>query len=335
MSAIEQTAALRDGQVRPIARAPGDARRQPTRNTVNTPHCATPCGEARDSRRGKAGGFCVNPGERRKHQFDSHQNVEVEQERLSGRKKMSRLSGKVAVVTGASKGIGAAIAKALAAEGASVVVNYASSKAGAEKVVEAIKAAGGKAVAVGGDVSKAAEAQGIIAAAIKNYGRLDVLVNNSGVYEFAPLEAVTEENFHRQFNINVLGLLLTTQAAVKHLGDGGSIINIGSGVSRLTPPNSAVYTATKSAVDAITGVLSKELGPKKIRVNSINPGIVETEGTHAGGFIGSDFEKTFVAQTPLGRIGQPGDIASIAVFLASNESGWLTGEQLLAAGGIR
>lgn len=248
---------------------------------------------------------------------------------------MSKLKGKVAVVTGASKGIGAAIAKALAAEGASVVVNYASSKAGAEKVVAAITAAGGKAVAVGGDVSKAAEAQAIIAAAIKNYGRLDILVNNSGVYEFAPLEAVTEDSFHRMFNINVLGLLLVTQAAAKHLGAGGSIINIGSGASRITPPSSAVYTATKGAVDAVTGVLARELGPKKIRVNSINPGVVETEGTHTGGFIGSDFEKGVVAQTPLGRTGQVGDIAPVAVFLASDDSAWLTGEQLLASGGLR
>jgi 3-oxoacyl-[acyl-carrier protein] reductase len=247
---------------------------------------------------------------------------------------VSKLKGKVAVVTGASKGIGAAIAKALAAEGASVVVNYASSKVGADKVVSAITAAGGKAVAVGGDVSKAAEAQGIIAAAVKNFGRLDILVNNSGVYEFAPLEAVTEDSFHRQFNVNVLGLLLTTQAAAKHLGEGASIINIGSAVSRITPPNSSVYTATKGAVDAITGVLARELGPKKIRVNSINPGIVETEGTHSAGFIGSDFEKGAVAQTPLGRIGQVSDIASLAVFLASADSGWLTGDQLLASGGL-
>jgi 3-oxoacyl-[acyl-carrier protein] reductase len=248
---------------------------------------------------------------------------------------MSKLKGKVAVVTGASKGIGAAIAKSLAAEGASVVVNYASSKAGADTVVAAITAAGGKAVAVGGDVSKAAEAKGIIDAAIKNYGRLDILVNNSGVYEFTPIEAITEEQFHKAFNVNVLGLLLTTQAAVKHLSEGASIINIGSVASRITPPNSVVYTGTKGAVDAITGVLARELGPKKIRVNTINPGVVETEGTHSGGVIGSDFEKAAIAQTPLGRIGQPGDIASIAVFLASEDSAWLTGEQLLATGGLR
>ena len=248
---------------------------------------------------------------------------------------MSKLTGKVAVVTGASKGIGASIAKSLAAEGASVVVNYASSKAGANTVVAAITAAGGKAVAVGGDVSKAAEAQGIVDAAVKNYGRVDILVNNSGVYGFAPLEAITEEDFHRHFNINVLGLLLTTQAAVKHMGEGGSIINISSGVTTIFPPESAVYTGTKGAVDAITGVLAQELGPRKIRVNSINPGMVETEGTQTGGFIGSDFEKVLVAQTPLGRTGQPVDIASIAVFLASDDSGWLTGEQLLATGGLR
>jgi len=216
---------------------------------------------------------------------------------------MSKLTGKVAVVTGASKGIGAAIAKSLAAEGATVVVNYASSKAGADTVVAAITAAGGKAVAVGGDVSKAAEANGIIDAAIKNYGRLDILVNNSGVYEFTPIEAITEEQFHKAFNVNVLGLLLTTQAAVKHLSEGASIINVGSVASRITPPNSAVYAGTKGAVDAITGVLSRELGPKKIRVNTINPGVVETEGTHSGGVIGSDFEKAAIAQTPLGRIG--------------------------------
>jgi 3-oxoacyl-[acyl-carrier protein] reductase len=248
---------------------------------------------------------------------------------------MSKLTGKVAVVTGASKGIGAAIARALAGAGAAVVVNYASSRSGAEAVVADITKAGGKAVAVRGDVSKAEEARGIIDAAVERFGRLDVLVNNSGVYEFAPIEAFTEEQFHRTFNINVLGLLLTTQAAVGRLGEGASIINIGSAVSRVTPPNSAVYTGTKGAVDAITGVLARELGPRKIRVNSINPGMVETEGTHTAGFIGSDFEKSIIAQAPLGRIGQPADIASLAVFLASDDSGWLTGEQLLASGGMR
>ena len=248
---------------------------------------------------------------------------------------MSKLKGKVAVVTGASKGIGAAIAKSLAAEGASVVVNYASSKAGADTVVAAITQAGGKAVAVGGDVSKAAEAQGIIDAAIKTYGRLDILVNNSGVYEFTPIESATEEQFHRMFNINVLGTILTTQAAVKHLGEGASIINIGSGVSRITPPNSAIYTGTKGALDAITGVLAKELGPRKIRVNSINPGIVETEGTVSAGFIGSDFEKALIGQTPLGRAGKPGDIASVAVFLASDDAAWVTGELIITGGGLR
>ncbi|MGP0072595.1 MAG: glucose 1-dehydrogenase [Bryobacteraceae bacterium] len=248
---------------------------------------------------------------------------------------MSKLTGKVAVVTGASKGIGAAIAKSLAAEGAAVVVNYASSKAGADKVVSAITAAGGKAVAVGGDVSKAAEAQGVVDAAIQNFGHLDILVNNSGVYEFSPIENVTEEHYKKIFDVNVLGLLLTTQAAVKHLGEGASIINIGSVVSSLTPPNSAVYTGTKGAVDAITGVLAKELGPKKIRVNSINPGMVETEGSHAAGFIGSDFEAGTVAQTPLGRVGQVDDIASVATFLASSDSGWITGELLHAGGGLR
>lgn len=248
---------------------------------------------------------------------------------------MSKLAGKVAVVTGASKGIGAAIAKALASEGASVVVNYASSKAGADSIVTSITKAGGKAIAVGGDVSKASDAQAIVDAAIKNYGRLDVLVNNSGVYEFSSIESFTEEQFHKMYNINVLGTLLTTRAAVKYLAAGASIINIGSAASRVTPPNTAVYSGTKGALDAITGVLAKELGPKKIRVNSLNPGITETEGTHSGGFLGTDFERGLVAQTPLGRIGQPEDIASAAVFLASNDSAWLTGEQILASGGIR
>jgi 3-oxoacyl-[acyl-carrier protein] reductase len=248
---------------------------------------------------------------------------------------MSKLTGKVAVVTGASKGIGAAIAKALGAAGAAVVVNYSSSKSGADEVVSAITKAGGKAVAVAGDVSKAADARGIINTAVERYGRLDILVNNSGIYEFAPLEAITEENFHRHFNINVLGLLLTTQAAAKHLKEGGSIINIGSGASRFTPPNSAVYTATKGAVDAITGVLSRELGPRQIRVNSVNPGVVQTEGTRSGNIIGSDFEKAAIAQTPLGRVAQPDDIADVVVFLASNEARWLTGEVIIASGGMR
>jgi 3-oxoacyl-[acyl-carrier protein] reductase len=248
---------------------------------------------------------------------------------------MSKLTGKVAVVTGASKGIGAAIARALAAEGASVVVNYSSSKTGADDVVAAITAAKGKALAVKGDVSKAAEAEGIIQAAIDTYGRLDILVNNSGIYEFSPLESISEEHFHKQFNVNVLGLLLTTQAAAKHMGEGASIINIGSIVTRITPPNSAVYSGTKGAVDAITGVLSRELGPRKIRVNAINPGVVDTEGTQSAGIIGSDMDRAAVVQTPLGRVGQPKDIASIAVFLASDDAGWLTGEQLLAGGGLR
>ena len=248
---------------------------------------------------------------------------------------MSKLANKVAVVTGASKGIGAAIAKALAAEGAAVVVNYASSKAGADAVVQSITGAGGKAIAVHGDVSKANQAQGLIEAAVKQFGRLDVLVNNSGVYEMAPIEAVTEDQYRRMFDVNVLGVLLTTQAAVKHLGEGSSVINISSVVTSLLPPQSVVYTATKGAVDAITGVLAGELGPRKIRVNAINPGIVETEGSHAAGFIGSDFESHAVTQTPLGRTGQPSDIAAVAVFLASDDSGWLTGEKIAASGGLR
>jgi 3-oxoacyl-[acyl-carrier protein] reductase len=248
---------------------------------------------------------------------------------------MSKLTGKVAVVTGASKGIGAAIARSLAAQGAAVVVNYASAKSGAEAVVARIVQHGGKAVAVGGDVTQASGAKGIVDAAIRHYGRLDIVVNNSGVYEFAPLQDITEAHFHRQFNTNVLGLLLTTQAALPHLTEGASIINISSVVSRITPAASAVYSGTKGAVDAITGALAKELGPKRIRVNSINPGMVETEGAKSAGFIGSDFEKGVVAQTPLGRVGQPDDIADIAVFLASDDSRWITGEQLIASGGFR
>lgn len=249
---------------------------------------------------------------------------------------MSRLKGKVALVTGASKGIGAGIAKALAAEGASVAVNYASSKEGAERVVAEIANAGGNAVSVQGDVGKSSDVQRIFAEMEQAFGRLDVLVNNAGVYQFAPLEEITEEQFHRQFNTNVWGLIRTTQEAAKHFGpEGGTVINIGSVASSMTPPASAVYTASKGAVDAVTRVLAKELGPKKIRVNSINPGIVETEGVHAAGIVGSDFQKQTEAITPLGRIAQPQDIGPIAVFLASQESGWLTGETLLASGGLR
>ena len=244
---------------------------------------------------------------------------------------MSRLSGKTAVVTGASKGIGAGIAKGLAA----VVINYASSKDGADRVVADIKAKGGKAIAVQGDVAKAADVEKIFAETKQAFGRLDILVNNAGVYNLLPLEEVTEEDFHRHFNINVLGLLLATKEAAKLFGDeGGSVINIGSAASDLTPPNSVVYTATKGAVDAVTRVLAKELGPRKIRVNSINPGAVETEGTHAAGVIGSDLEKQYVARTPLGRTGQPDDIAPVAVFLASDESRWVTGDTLAVSGGI-
>jgi 3-oxoacyl-[acyl-carrier protein] reductase len=249
---------------------------------------------------------------------------------------MSELTGKVAIVTGASKGIGAEIAKSLGAAGAAVVVNYASSKEGAERVVAEITGKGGKAIAVQGDVSKAADVQRLFKETKKTFGSLDVLVNNAGVYKFEPLEAVTEEEFHRQFNTNVLGLLLATREAVKYFGtQGGSVINIGSVASRLTPPTSSVYSATKGAVDAVTAVLSKELGPRKIRVNSINPGGVETEGVHTMGIIGTDFQKEMIAATPLGRFGQPDDIAPIAVFLASENSGWLTGETLLASGGYR
>jgi 3-oxoacyl-[acyl-carrier protein] reductase len=249
---------------------------------------------------------------------------------------MNKLKNKVAIVTGASKGIGAAIAKSLAAEGAAVVVNYASSKEGADRVVAEITGKGGKAVAVQGDVSNASDVQRLFAETKRGFGKLEVLVNNAGVDQFAALGEITEEEFHRLFNTNVLGLILASQEAAKLFGpEGGSIINIGSTASRLTPPMTAVYTATKGAVDAVTHVLAKELGPKKIRVNSINPGMVETEGVHTSGIIGSDFQKQMEAQTPLGRIAQPDDIAPIAVFLASADSGWLTGEILLASGGLR
>ncbi|MEA3211265.1 MAG: 3-oxoacyl-[acyl-carrier protein] reductase [Chthoniobacter sp.] len=246
-----------------------------------------------------------------------------------------KLAGKVAVVTGASKGIGASIAKHLAAEGASVVVNYASSKEGADKVVAEIAAAGGKAVAVKANVAKRAEIETLFAETRKAFGQLDVLVNNAGIYEFAPLEAITEEHFHKQYDLNVLGLLLTTQEAAKHFGPaGGSIVNISSIVSRFTPPGSAVYSGTKAAVDALTRVLAKELGPRKIRVNSVNPGMVETEGTQTSGMTGGDFRKQLEAQTPLGRIGQPQDIATAVVFFATSDSDWLSGESLVIAGGL-
>lgn len=249
---------------------------------------------------------------------------------------MGKLTGKVAMVTGASKGIGAGIAKGLADEGASVVVNYASSKEGADRVVAEIKAKGGIAVAVQGDVSKAADVERLFAETKKSFGALDIFVNNAGVYKVMPLETVTEEEFHREFNTNVLGLILATREAVKYFGpEGGSVINIGSTASQVNPPGMVVYTATKGAVDAITHVLAKELGPKKIRVNSINPGGVETEGVHAMGLIGTDLEKWMVDNTPLGRLGHPEDITPVAVFLASPDSGWMTGELLLTSGGMR
>jgi 3-oxoacyl-[acyl-carrier protein] reductase len=245
-----------------------------------------------------------------------------------------KLSGKVAVVTGASKGIGAAIAKQLAADGASVVVNYASSKSGADQVVDEISKRGGQAVAVQGDVSKKSDIDRLFAATKKAYGRLDILVNNAGVYEFAPLEAITEEQFHRHFNLNVLGLILTTQKAVEYFDStGGSIINVGSVAATRPPAGASVYSATKGAVDTVTKSLSKELGPRGIRVNSLNPGAVETEGVHTAGFIGSDFQKRIEAETPLRRIGQPNDIGKVAAFLASDDSGWITGETLLVSGG--
>ena len=247
-----------------------------------------------------------------------------------------KLAGKVAVVTGASKGIGAGIAKHLAAEGAAVVVNYASSKEDADRVVDEITKRGGQGIAVQGDVARKTDIERLFAATNKAFGRLDILVNNAGVYQFTPLEEVTENEFHREFNTNVLGLILATREAVKYFGvEGGSVINISSVASSVTPPASVIYTATKGAVDAVTRVLAKELGPRKIRVNSINPGAVETEGYRAIGIPGSDFEKQAAAQTPLGRIGQPRDIAPVAVFLASSDGAWITGETLRVAGGFR
>ena len=248
---------------------------------------------------------------------------------------MAKLTNQVAVVTGASKGIGAGIAKALAAEGASVVVNYSSSKDGADRVVREITAKGGKAIAVQGDVSKQTDITRLFAETKKAYGKVDILVNNAGIYQFASLDATTEELFHSLFNLNVLGLLLTTKEAVKLMGpEGGSIINISSGASTILPANTSVYSATKASVDAITRVLAKELGARKIRVNSINPGMIETEGVHSGGFADGDFRKWIESQSPLGRIGQTDDISPTAVYLASSDSKYLTGETLRVTGGI-
>jgi 3-oxoacyl-[acyl-carrier protein] reductase len=248
---------------------------------------------------------------------------------------MSKLQGKVALVTGASKGIGAAIAVELASQGAAVAVNYSGSKTGADKVVAEIKKAGGKAIAVQANVADPDTIGPLIETVSNQLGPISILVNNAGIYEFGPLEAVTPAHFHKQFNVNVLGLLLTTQAAVKHFDDkGGSVINIGS-VAAAGIPSASVYSATKGALDSITVALAGELGPKKIRVNSLNPGMIETEGTHTAGFIGSDFQKKTESETPLGRIGQPEDVATIAAFLASDDSYWVTGQTIKASGGAR
>ncbi len=247
-----------------------------------------------------------------------------------------KLDGKVAVVTGASKGIGTAIAKQLAVEGAAVVVNYSSSKADGERVSKEINSSGGKAVAVQANMSKSADIKRLFAKAKKAFGRVDILVNNAGIYEFSPLEKMTEEHFHKQFNLNVLGLLLASQAAVGQFGgSGGNIINISSIVSTLAVPEGAVYSGTKGAVDAITRSLAAELGPRGIRVNAIRPGMVETEGTQSSGIAQSDMRKQVEAQTPLQRIGQPQDIAGAVVFLASDESSWITGETFVISGGYR
>lgn len=248
---------------------------------------------------------------------------------------MKKLAGKVAVVTGASKGIGAGIAKALAEDGAAVVVNYVSSRAGADAVVDAVTSSGGKAIAVQGDVSIAAQAQGLIAAAVTQFGRLDILVNNSAVFEVAPVEHVIEDQYRRLFDVNVLGVLLTTQAAIKHLEEGGSVINISSSITSLRTPGTSVYTATKAAVNAISGVLAKELAPRNIRVNVVSPGFVVTEGTRTAGIVGSAMEAGIVSQTPLGRAGQPDDIARVVAFLASDDARFVTGEEIAASGGLR
>jgi 3-oxoacyl-[acyl-carrier protein] reductase len=248
---------------------------------------------------------------------------------------MSKLQGKVALVTGASKGIGAAIAKELASQGAAVAVNYSGSKEAAEKVVAAIKQAGGKAIAVQANVADPDSIGPLVNTVVKTFGPIDILVNNAGIYEFGPLEAITPDHFHKQFNLNVLGLLLVTQAAVAQFSpNGGSIINISSVVAA-GAPQAAVYSATKGAVDTISASLAQELGPKKIRVNSLNPGMIETEGTHGAGFIDSDFQKQIESRTPLGRIGQPKDIATAAALLASEDSNWINGQSIHAAGGFR
>ena len=248
---------------------------------------------------------------------------------------MSRLKDRVAIVTGASKGIGAEMARMLAAEGAKVVVNYASSKRDADTVVAGIEAAGGQAVAVGADVTNRAQVESLVKTAIDHFGRLDIVVNNAGIYQFARIEETTEALYRQQFDINVLGPLLVAGAAVPHLGKGGSIINISSNVTSVLPAESAIYTGTKGAIDAITGVLSRELGPRGIRVNAVSPGLVETEGTHAAGAVGSDFQTWNEERTPLGRIGQVQDIAPIVAFLASDDAGWVTGEVILGSGGMR
>jgi 3-oxoacyl-[acyl-carrier protein] reductase len=247
-----------------------------------------------------------------------------------------KLAGKVAVVTGASKGIGAGIARQLAADGAAVVVNYASSKAGADKVVDEIKKKGGRAVAVGADLSKPDQVRSLFAAAKKEFDRVDILVNNAGIYAFAKLEEITPEHFHKQFDLNVLGLLLATQEAAKLFGkNGGSVINISSVAARSAPATTSVYSATKGAVNAITLSLAQELGQRNIRVNAVNPGMVETEGVHAAGITESDFRKVVESQTPLGRIGQPDDIAPMVAFLASDDARWITGETFYVSGGLR
>jgi 3-oxoacyl-[acyl-carrier protein] reductase len=248
---------------------------------------------------------------------------------------MGKLTDKVAIVTGASKGIGAGIAKAFAEEGAAVVVNYASSRRDADAVVANIVETGGKACAIQADVAKSGDVKRLIAETRDTFGRIDILVNNAGIYHFSPIEAVSVADFHQHFNINVLGALLVTQEGIKHFGpDGGSIINLSTTVTRNPPAGASLYVASKSAVEAITRVLAKELGPRKIRVNAISPGEVETEGTRTAGIIGSDFEKQLLQQTPLGRIGQPNDIAPVAVFLASDDARWVTGEILAASGGL-